>query len=285
MSDVGERPAVNECRVVFQRLHEVRLHRILQEHGHRAVSLDVTAEHRRAITAIGDDHVAEAFLQVLEIRGQAEDRHHLGCHRDVKTALSRESVRHASKRQGHLPQGTVVHVNHATPRNTANVNVLRIAPVDVIVDHRGQQRVCRSDGVEISGEMKIHVFHRNDLRITTTSGSALHPEVGPERGLANADHRLLANGIQSVAKTDGRRGLSLSGGCRVHGGDQNELAVPVTLDRVDELLGNLGLVMAIREKVRRRNAQLVTYVLYRFLLCCACDFNVRHFSFLLSQWL
>ena len=41
VGDVGERAAVDERRVVLQRLHQVRLERVLQQHGHRAVGLQV----------------------------------------------------------------------------------------------------------------------------------------------------------------------------------------------------------------------------------------------------
>ena len=41
MGDIGEGAAMDEGRIVLQRLHEVRLHRILQQHRHRAVGLEV----------------------------------------------------------------------------------------------------------------------------------------------------------------------------------------------------------------------------------------------------
>ena len=41
MRDVGERAAMHEGRIVLQRLHQVRLHGVLQQHRHGAVGLDV----------------------------------------------------------------------------------------------------------------------------------------------------------------------------------------------------------------------------------------------------
>ena len=41
MRDVGERAAMHEGRVVLQRLHEVGLHGVLEQHGHGAVGLEV----------------------------------------------------------------------------------------------------------------------------------------------------------------------------------------------------------------------------------------------------
>ena len=41
VGDVGERAAVDERRVVLQRLHQVRLDGVLQQHGHRPVGLQI----------------------------------------------------------------------------------------------------------------------------------------------------------------------------------------------------------------------------------------------------
>ena len=52
----------------------------------------------RAVAAVGDDDVAEALLEVLEVVGEAEDRHHLGGDRDVEAGLAREAVGDAAER-------------------------------------------------------------------------------------------------------------------------------------------------------------------------------------------
>ena len=41
MGDIGERPAMDEGRVVLQGLHEVRRDRVLQQHRHRARRLEI----------------------------------------------------------------------------------------------------------------------------------------------------------------------------------------------------------------------------------------------------
>ena len=46
MRDVGERAAMHEGRVVLQRLHEVGLHGVLEQHGHGAVGLEVAGVDR-----------------------------------------------------------------------------------------------------------------------------------------------------------------------------------------------------------------------------------------------
>ena len=98
MRDVGERAAMHEGRVVLQRLHQVRLHGVLEQHGHGAVGLEVAGKDRALVAAVGDDDVAEALLEILEVVGQAEDRHHLGGHRDVEAGLARIAVGDAAER-------------------------------------------------------------------------------------------------------------------------------------------------------------------------------------------
>ena len=51
-----------------------------------------------------------------------------------------------------------------TRRHTtrAYVDLERVAPIDVVVDHRRQQRCARCDRVEVAREVQVHVFHRND---------------------------------------------------------------------------------------------------------------------------
>ncbi len=153
-------------------------------------------------------------------------------------------------------QRPVVHVHDAAPGDAADVDLQRVAPVDVVVEHRGQQVVGAGDGVEIAGEMKVHVLHRHDLRIAAAGGAALHAEVRAKRGLADADRRLLADRVQPVAKADRRRGLALARRCRVDRGHQDQLAVLVARQRLDELFGDLGLVMAEGQQVLGRDAQL-----------------------------
>ena len=72
-----------------------------------------------------------------------------------------------------------------------------VAPVDVVVDHRGEQVVRRRDGVEVAGEVEVDVLHRHDLGIAAAGGAALDAEAGPERGLAQAHHRLLADAVEA----------------------------------------------------------------------------------------
>ena len=176
MGDVGEWAAMDEGGGAFQRLHEVRRQRILEQRGHRAMGLEIGGADRLAVAGIADDDVAEPVLEIVEIAGEAEDRHHLRRHRDVEAGLARIAVGDAAERAHDLAQRAVVHVHDAAPGDPPAVEAEAVAPIDVVVDQRGQQVMGRGDGVEIAGEMEVDVLHRDDLGIAAAGGAALHAE-------------------------------------------------------------------------------------------------------------
>ena len=52
VGDVGERAAVDERGLALERLHEVRLDRVLEEHGHRAGRLQLLGRDRLALPRV-----------------------------------------------------------------------------------------------------------------------------------------------------------------------------------------------------------------------------------------
>ena len=192
----------------------------------------------------------------LRSSDEAEDGHDLGGDGDVEAVLAREAVGDAAERVDDLAQRAIVHVEHAPPGDAARVEAEAVAPVDVVVDHRRQQIVRRRDGVEVAGEVEVDVLHRHDLGVAAAGRAALDAEARPERGLAQAHHRLLADAVEAVAETDGRRRLAFAGRRRADGGDENELAVLGVLQAVDVLEGDLGLRRAVGNERVGRNADL-----------------------------
>ena len=91
-----------------------------------------------------------------------------------------------------VPERAIVHVDGARPGDAARVEAERVALVQVVVEHRGEQVVRRGDGVEVAGEVQVDLVHRDHLRVAAAGRAALHPEHRPERRLADADHDLLA---------------------------------------------------------------------------------------------
>ena len=168
---------MHKGRVVFQSLHQVGLHRIFQQDGHRAICLNIACKNWAAVAAIGHDHITEAFLQIGQIFGQTENRHNLRGNGDVKTRFAWEAIGHSAQRSCDLPQRAVIHINNPAPHHAACVDVELIAPIDMVVDHRGQKTVRRGNCVKIACEMQVHIFHRHDLRIAAPGSATLHPKI------------------------------------------------------------------------------------------------------------
>ena len=246
---------MHEGRRVFQRLHEVGQQRILEQHGHGAIRLQVARQHRAAVGPVGHDHRPQPRLQILQRFRKAEAGHDFRGHGDVEPALPGKAVLRPAKPGDHIAQRAVVHVQHPAPDHPAQVDVQRVAPVDVVVDHRRQQVMRGGDGVEIPGEMQVHRFHGHDLRKAAACRPALHAEIRTKRGFADADRRLLADGLQPVAQPDGGGGLALPRRGGVDRGDKDQPPGRAALQPGQGFGGKLGLVMAIGDQILRLQPQ------------------------------
>lgn len=225
---------MHQRRIVFQRLHQIGLHRLLQQHCHGLMGLDITGMHGRFVPPVADDDLAQPLFQISQITGQTEDGHHFGGNRDIEAGFARKAVANATQRPDHLAQRTVIHVHHPAPGDTARIEILFIAPVNMVIDHRRQQVMRGGDGVEIAGEMQVNVFHRHDLRPPATGSATLDPETGTKRRLAHADHGLGADTVQPIHQADRGRGLALACWCRIDCRHQDELAILAIFKRMQE---------------------------------------------------
>ena len=187
MRDIGEGAAVDEGGRAFQRLHQIGRERVLQQRGHRPLRLEFAGAHRLTVAGIGDDDIAEACLEVVDILGEAEDRHHFRRDGDVEAVLARKAVGDAAERADDRAQRAVVHVHGAAPGDAAAVDAERIAPIDVVVDQRRRADCC-ADAMAWKSPVKCRLMSSigHDLRVTAAGGAALDAEARPERGLAQA---------------------------------------------------------------------------------------------------
>ena len=256
MRDVRERTAVDEGQIVLERLNDVGFDGVFQQGCHCAIGFQITCAHRFAPSVQADHDLAESRLEVGDRGGKAENRHDLGCHGDVKTALTWVAVGGAAQPDDDLAQRTVVHVHHALPGDATRVDVQGVAVLDVVVDHCGEQVVGCADGVEVTGEVQIDVFHRNNLGITAAGRATLDAEAGSKRGLPQTDDGALAQPIQRIAKPNGGGGLAFTGRRRADGCHQDELAIGAVLQALDVVQRQLGLEVAVGFKVFSGNAVL-----------------------------
>src|SRR4029079_18361631 len=82
--------------------------------------------------------------------------------------------------------------------------------------------------------------------IAAAGRAALDAEARAERGLAQADHGLLADAVEAVADADRRRRLALSGRRWIDRRDEDQFAVGPGSEAIDPAEIDLGDIFAIR---------------------------------------
>ena len=242
--DVPERARVDQRRLPFERLHDVRLDGFLHDHGHGAAHPQHVGRHRLARVGAGHHDPAEPLAQVLQVGGQRERGHHFGCGRDHELVLARHAVRLAAQTHHAVAQLAVVHVDGARPDHAARVDAERVAVEDRRVERRRQQVVRLGHGVEVAVEVEVDVLHRSDLRVAAARAAALHAEHRAHRGLAQAQHHLLVDLAEAHRQRHARRGLALAGLGRRDRGDDDELAVLLALQTLERGQADLAAILA-----------------------------------------
>ncbi len=209
VGDVAEGPAVHQRRPALEGLHQVRQDRVLEQQRHRAGGLEVARGDRLLVAGEPDDDPAQPRLEIRRDRvGEAEDRHDLAAGHDDEPLLPDRAAVDAAEADDDRAQGPVVHVDGARPGDAAGIEAERVALMEVIVEHRGEQIVRRGDRVEIAGEVQVDLVHRDHLRVAAAGRAALDAEHRPERRLPDAEHHLLAQPAERLAQTDGDRATS-----------------------------------------------------------------------------
>ena len=257
MRDVRERAAVDERGLALERLHEVRLDRVLEDDGHRTGGLDVLCGDRLALVGLPDRDPAEPLAQVGEIACHRDEPHDLARGGDVEAGLTGCPVRAAAETGDDVPEVPVVHVHAAAPGDRERVEPGGIPVVEVRVDQRGEEVVRRRDGVEVAGEVEVQVLHRDDLRVPAAGRSSLHAEDGAERCLAQAQHGLPPELAEPLRERDRRRGLPLTGRRGRDRRDVDQLRVGPVGEPVDHGEVDLRLVPSVRLDLVVEEAQLV----------------------------
>ena len=62
---------MDECRCVVERLHQIRLDRILEQQSHCPGCLQITGSYGLAIVVIGNYHLGQSLLKILQVSCKA----------------------------------------------------------------------------------------------------------------------------------------------------------------------------------------------------------------------
>ena len=176
VGDVGERPGVDEGRPALEGLEQVRLERVAQQHGHRAGDTEVLGGDRRPVRPRREHHPSEPGAQILEVRREGEDGHHLRGDRDHELGLARDAVLAATEPDDDVAQRAVADVDDARPEDAVRVDAERVLVVEAVVDEGAGQVVGGTDRVHVTGQVEVEILHRDDLAVATAGRAALDPE-------------------------------------------------------------------------------------------------------------
>ena len=138
-----------------------------------------------------------------------------------------------------------------------DVEAERVALVEVVVDHRGEQVVRGRDGVEVAGQVEVQQLHRDDLAVPAASGPALDPERRSHRRLADRHRGPLADVPERLAQAHGRRGLALAERGGRDGGDDDVAGPGSVGELLDRLEPDLRDRVPVRLEEVRTDAHLV----------------------------
>jgi hypothetical protein len=191
MRDVAEGAGVDQHRLALQRLDEVGADRVAHDDGHRSRGLEILRGDRLPVPVLRNDDAAEPRAEVLEIRREREDRHHLGGRRDHEASLARDAVHLSAEADDAVAELPVVDVERPRPRDRRGVDVERVPVVDRRVERSGEQVVRRRDRVEVAVEVEVDLLHRNDLRVAAAGSAALDAEHRPMEARAGRASRVV----------------------------------------------------------------------------------------------
>ena len=120
------------------------------------------------------------------------------------------------------------------------------------VDRGGEKVVGDADGVDVAGEVEVHLLHGDDLGIAAAGGAALDAEGGTHGGLADArDAILVEMRAHRLREADGGGGLALAEGGGVDAGDDDVVPLAALgLEAGGDLVADLRLVVTVRLVVR-----------------------------------
>src|SRR5690349_17920560 len=113
---------MDERGLALERLHEIRLDRVLEQDGHRAGRAKLLGGHRLALVRLRDGDRTEPAPKILEVRGDGDDCHHLRRGRDVEAGLADVAVRTAPEPDGDVAERTVVDVDAPAPADRERVD-------------------------------------------------------------------------------------------------------------------------------------------------------------------
>src|SRR3989337_316216 len=115
----------------------------------------------------------------------------------------------------------------------------------------------------VAREVEVQILHRDDLRVAAPRGTALDPEDGPERRLAEAEDGAPPDHAEALRQRDRGRRLPLPRLRRRDRGHVDELRVRLPGEAIENREIDLRLVASVELDLLRQEAGVGGEVGYR----------------------
>ena len=278
LRNVGKRAAVQNSRVAFQGLHQIRADGVLHQQRHGLFGVEHGGEYRFPVPRVAHVNPAHAGFQVFQALALAQNRHNFRRRRNVEAPFPRNAPVFATQSDHDLAQGAVVHVHDPLPGNGAGVQPQRpLLGLQVVVDQGGQEVVGFLDGREVARKMEVDVFHGDHLGMTAAGGSAFDSEHRTQGRFPQGRCASQADVGQSVREAYADRGLAFSRRGGGNGRNQHQVRVFFAIG-AKQLQGKFGLGAAVKFQSVCGEAYSTGNVNQGARRDAACNFQIRHGS-------
>ena len=147
----------------------------------------------------------------------------------------------------------------------------------MVVDGCGQEVVGCRNGVHVTGEVQVDVFHGQDLGIAAASSTAFDAEDRPQGRFAQGDDSLMAHVVQCLGQADCGQGLAFASRCRRDGRNQDQFPVFILRQALDGVKRNLCFIFSVEFQVIIGEADLFRNGRNRFQFRLLCNFDIAQY--------
>ena len=246
--DVGERAGVNEDRLMLDRVAHGGVDGVAHPRGHGAGNLEIFAGDGLAAAGVGNNDLADALAQILEVTRDSQDCHQLGADGDAELGLHHVAVQTAADADDDVAQALRTEVHDPAHLDALRVDVEALEallgqPLVVVValvlhtrvqgDHRQVVRV--HNVVDIAGQAEGELGHRHQKGVAAAGCRALDVHGRAAGGLTQSAADIQTQLAETFDQAQGNGGFALAEGGRGDGGDFDELAVGLILQTLHDL--------------------------------------------------
>ena len=228
VGDVGERPAVHQARLALERLDQVGLDRVLEQHGHRAGGAEVLGGDRLAAVERCSATVIAPSRRRRSCRSRddGQDRHDLGGGGDVESGLARVAVGAAAEADRRSGAGRG---RSCPPRGASRCAARRSAcglPCRIEASSIAASRLLAAPMAWMS---PVKCRLRSSIGTTWVmpppAAPPLMPNTGPSEGSRRQSTGRWPMCAEALGQADRGGRLALAGLRRRHARDADQLAV------------------------------------------------------------